>query len=130
MLRDQLVLRVVLLVEDSDLQREIAKDFLKDLGFGVVMEAKDGVEALQHLQKGKIDLILSDWQMPEMDGLELLKQVKANPSYKDIPFIILTVVDEKDQIVQAVKEGVTDYIIKPVERHILKVKLKKLFDPA
>lgn len=128
MLRDQLILRGVLLVEDSELQREIAAEILKDLGFGVVVEAKDGEDALQKLHSGKIDLILSDWQMPVMDGLELLKQVKATPKYKDIPFIILTVVDEKNQIIQAVKEGITDYIIKPVERQTLKVKLKKIFD--
>ncbi len=116
----------ILLVEDSDLQREVAKGLLEEIGFGRVIEAKDGVEALQVLQKRTIDLILSDWEMPEMDGLELLKKVRSTKEYEHIPFIILTANDQKDYILQAVRAGVTDYIIKPMERDILKTKLNKL----
>ncbi len=128
MLRDQIVLLVVLLVEDSDLQREVARSLLEEMGFGRVIVARDGVEALQQLEKGKVDFILSDWEMPEMDGLELLKNVRAKEDYKNTPFIILTVVDQKERIVNAMQAGVTDYIIKPVEKNILKDKLKKIFE--
>ena len=127
MLRDQIVLLAVLLVEDSDLQREVARSLLEEMGFGRVIVARDGVEALQQLEKGKVDFILSDWEMPEMDGLELLKNVRAKEDYKNTPFIILTVVDQKERIVNAMQAGVTDYIIKPVEKNILKDKLKKIF---
>ena len=97
--------RIILLVEDSDLQREVAKSHLEDLGFDRVVEAKDGREAYRYLQKRKVDLIISDWEMPEMDGLELLSRIRQNAILENIPFIILTVFDDKEKIVAAVKEG-------------------------
>ncbi len=120
----------ILLVEDSEMQRETARSILEDLGYKRVIEAKDGQEALQALQKEKFDLILSDLEMPKMDGQELLQKIRSNPDYKDIPFIMLTIYDEKEKIVRAAGAGVSDYIIKPIERNTLKTRLKKIFGDA
>ena len=119
--------RIILLVEDSDLQREVAKSHLEDLGFDRVVEAKDGRDAYRYVQKRKVDLIISDWEMPEMDGLELLGRIRQNDILGNIPFIILTVFDDKEKIIAAVKAGITDYIVKPVERNVLEKKIKNIF---
>ncbi len=116
----------ILLVEDSAIQREAAHCLLEDLGYSKVFAVENGVEALQTLQNRTIDLIISDWEMPEMDGLELLKKIRTTPDYSHIPFIILTARDQRNKIALAVGWKVTDYIIKPVERSILKEKLKKI----
>lgn len=117
----------ILIVEDSELQREAAHAIIESLGYTRILQAKDGIEAMEHLRKNKVDLIISDLDMPGMNGIELLTEVRNSPEHKTIPFIMLTIFDDKGKIVQAAKSGVSDYIIKPIERNTLKVRLKRIF---
>jgi len=117
----------ILVVDDSSLMRGFAKGSLGKLKLNNVTEAGDGVEALAELKKGKYDLILSDLHMPNMDGLELLKAVRSDIGLKNIPFIIMTLNGKKDKLIEAVKEGLDDYLMKPVTAGALGQKLKKVF---
>ena len=117
----------ILVVDDSSLMRGFAKGSLKNLKLNNVTEAGDGVEALAELKKGKYDLILSDLQMPNMDGLELLKAVRSDIGLKNIPFIIMTLAGKREVLLDAVKEGLNDYLMKPVTARALDKKLKNIF---
>jgi len=117
----------VLVVDDSSIMRNFAKDSLKRLNITNVTEAEDGKAALTELKKETYDLILSDLHMPNMNGLELLRAVRSDSNLKDIPFIIMTLDGKKDLILEAVKEGLNDYLMKPVTAGSLGQKLKKVF---
>ena len=117
----------ILVVDDSSLMRGFAKSSLKQLKLNNVTEAEDGVEALAALKKEKYDLILSDLHMPNMDGLELLKAVRSDHVLKNIPFIIMTLNGKKGTLIEAVKAGLNDYLIKPVTSSALDKKIKKAF---
>ena len=117
----------VLVVDDSSLMRNFAKDSLKKLNITDLTEADDGNSALTELKKEKYDLILSDLNMPNMDGLELLKAVRSDSNLKDIPFIIMTLEGKKDMLLEAVKAGLNDYLRKPVTANALEEKIKKIF---
>jgi two-component system chemotaxis response regulator CheY len=117
----------ILVVDDSSLMRNFAKGSLQTLKLNNVTEAGDGVEALAELKKGKYDLILSDLQMPNMDGLELLKAVRSDIGLKNIPFIIMTLAGKREVLLDAVKEGLNDYLMKPVTARALDKKLKNIF---
>ncbi len=117
----------ILVVDDSSLMRGFAKGSLQALKLNNVTEAGDGVEALAELKKGKYDLILSDLQMPNMDGLELLKAVRSDIGLKNIPFIIMTLAGKREVLLEAVKEGLNDYLMKPVTARALDKKLKNIF---
>ena len=117
----------VLIVDDSSIMRKFAKDSLKRLNVTNVTEAEDGKAALTELRKETYDLILSDLHMPNMDGLELLRAVRSDSNLKDIPFIIMTLDGKKDVLLEAVKEGLNDYLMKPVTAGPLGQKLKKVF---
>ena len=117
----------ILVVEDSEFQSEIFAFYLKGMGFNKITQAGNGAEAFALLEKDSYDLIISDWEMPEMDGLELLGRIRQNDILENIPFIILTVFDDKEKIIAAVKAGITDYIVKPVERNVLEKKIKNIF---
>ena len=117
----------VLVVDDSSIMRSFAKDSLKRLNITSVTEAEDGKAALAELKKETFDLILSDFHMPNMNGLELLKAVRSDSNLKDIPFIIMTLDGKKDVLLEAVKEGLNDYMMKPVTAGPLGQKLKKVF---
>ena len=117
----------VLIVDDSSIMRKFAKDSLKRLNITNVTEAEDGKAALTELKKETYDLILSDLHMPNMNGLELLKAVRSDSNLKDIPFIIMTLHGKKDLLLEAVKEGLNDYLLKPVTAGSLGQKLKKVF---
>ena len=116
----------ILIVEDSQIQLTICTSQLKQLGFEKISVAKDGNQAYSILEKGFIDLIISDWEMPDMDGLELLKKVKENPSLQNIPFIILTVHKDEKLNEEAIKLGAVDFIVKPGTPDIFKEKLEKI----
>jgi two-component system chemotaxis response regulator CheY len=107
--------------------RKFAKDSLKRLNVTNVTEAEDGKAALTELRKETYDLILSDLHMPNMDGLELLRAVRSDSNLKDIPFIMMTLDGKKDVLLEAVKEGLNDYLMKPVTAGPLGQKIKKLF---
>ncbi len=117
----------ILVVDDSSLMRNFAKGSLQALKLNNVTEAGDGVEALAELKKGKYDLILSDLQMPNMDGLELLKAVRSDIGLKNIPFIIMTLAGKREVLLDAVKKGLNDYLMKPVTARALDKKLKNIF---
>jgi len=117
--------RKILIVEDSDLQREISIAQLQQIGFEEIAGAENGKKALEYLENNPVDFILSDWEMPEMNGLELLKKVKENPTLKNIPFLILTVHNDPEKNQEALNLGALDYIVKPMAPDDLHMKIRK-----
>ena len=117
----------VLVVDDFATMRRIIKGALKQLGFSNLIEAEDGEAALKELGKEKIGLIVSDWNMPNMTGLELLKAVRADNNLKDIPFLMVTAEGQKENVIQAVHAGVSNYIVKPFTPETFNAKLEKIF---
>ncbi len=117
----------VLIVDDFATMRRILRNILKQIGFKNMIEADNGKNALKELKKEKVDLIMCDWNMPEMPGIDLLKNIKADDELKDIPFVMVTAEAQKDNIVEAVKAGVSNYIIKPFTAETINEKLKKVF---
>jgi two-component system, chemotaxis family, chemotaxis protein CheY len=116
----------ILVVEDSVIQRTICVSQLKQAGFENVEVAGDGNIAYSKLEEGDIDLILCDWEMPELNGIQLLKKVKKNPTLKNIPFIMLTSIKDDERYKEALSEGVQEYIIKPANPDLLKAALEKI----
>jgi len=116
----------VLVVDDFVTMRRIVRKILRDLDFENIIEAEDGTAALEVLKTTKIDLIVSDWNMPKMTGLELLKEVRANDKIKDTPFLMVTAEAHKENIVEAVKARVSNYIVKPFTAATLEEKLAKI----
>ena len=116
----------ILVVDDFATMRRIVKGNLRQLGFSKIIEAEDGRIALEELKKNKIDLIISDWNMPNMNGLELLKAVKGDESFKKIPFVMVTAEGQKSNVMEAVKAGVSNYVVKPFTPETLEEKLKKV----
>lgn len=117
----------VLVVDDFSTMRRIVKNIIKQLGFSNVEEAEDGAQALAKLKADKFDFVISDWNMPNMTGLELLQAVRADASLKDIRFLMVTAEAEKDKIVAAVQSGVNSYILKPFTAETLKEKIDVIF---
>jgi two-component system chemotaxis response regulator CheY len=117
----------VLVVDDFATMRRILRNILKQIGFTNISEADDGKTALKELKKKKFDLILCDWNMPEMSGIDLLKEIKSDDELKSIPFVMVTAEAQKDNIVEAVKAGVSNYIVKPFTAETVSEKLKKVF---
>jgi two-component system, chemotaxis family, chemotaxis protein CheY len=115
----------ILLVDDSRTMRRIQKATLVSIGFENVIEAEDGNDALQKLAENPdIDLILMDWNMPNLSGIEAIKKIKAMPEIKSIPVIMVTSEAEKSRVVEAIKAGVADYMVKPFEQGVLEKKVK------
>ena len=117
----------VLVVDDFATMRRILKNILRQIGFTNISEADDGKDALTMLKKKKFDLILCDWNMPEMPGIELLRQVRADDGLKDIPFVMITAEAKKENILAAVQAGVSNYVVKPFTAEIISEKLEKVF---
>jgi two-component system, chemotaxis family, chemotaxis protein CheY len=118
----------ILVVDDFSTMRRIVKNILKQLGYENILEADDGSNALNVLQSEKIDLIISDWNMPQMSGIELLKTVRTTENLKDIPFLMVTAEGQKENILEAVKNRVSNYIVKPFTPETLMEKLQKIFE--
>lgn len=117
----------ILVVDDFLTMRRIIKNILNQLGFKDIIEADDGTTALEILKKQKVDLIISDWNMPKMTGLELLKAVRSDENLRDIKFIMVTAEAQKENVIEAIKHGVNQYIVKPFTPETLKEKLEKVF---
>lgn len=117
----------ILVVDDFATMRRIVKNILTQLGFKNIVEADDGTTAMKLLQQEKIDLIISDWNMPKMTGLELLKAVRGEPAWAKIPFIMVTAEAQQDNIILAVKAKVSQYIVKPFTADTLGEKIQKVF---
>ncbi len=116
----------ILAVDDSATMRRIIVNTLKRAGFENVVEATDGKDALAKLASEDINFIITDWNMPEMDGLTFVKTVRADPALKDIPILMVTTRSVKDDIIEAMKAGVNNYIVKPFTPQTLKEKIDKI----
>ena len=117
----------ILVVDDTATTRRIVKKMLKQMGFKNIIEAEGGKTALEKMQNNKIGLIISDWMMPGMSGLELLKLVRSHDRYRHIPFLMLTAEGRKQNIVEAVRSGVTNYVMKPFTAEAIKEKVFQVF---
>lgn len=117
----------ILVVDDFATMRRIVKNILTQLGYKNIIEADDGSTALNVLKSEKIDLVISDWNMPKMTGLDLLKAVRGDSSLADTPFIMVTAEAQQDNIILAVKAKVSQYIVKPFTAETLAEKLVKIF---
>ena len=116
----------VLIVDDFATMRRILKNILKQIGFKNILEADDGTTALEVLDRQSVDLIISDWNMPKMTGLELLKSVRASDKYKKTPFLMVTAEAQKQNVIEAVQAGVSNYVVKPFTAEAISEKLTKI----
>jgi two-component system chemotaxis response regulator CheY len=119
-----------LVVDDFSTMRRIVRNLLKELGFTNVEEAEDGAIALQKLKAGSFDFVVSDWNMPNMDGLTLLQNVRADGTLKSLPFLMITAEAKKENIIAAAQAGASGYIVKPFTAATLNEKLIKIFEKA
>lgn len=117
-----------LVVDDFSTMRRIVRNLLKELGFTNVDEAEDGVVALSKLQGGGFDFVVSDWNMPNMDGLTLLQTVRSDAALKNLPFLMITAEAKKENIIAAAQAGASGYIVKPFTAATLNEKLVKIFE--
>lgn len=118
----------ILIVDDFSTMRRIIKNLLRDLGFNNTQEADDGNTALPMLQSGNFDFLVTDWNMPGMTGIDLLKAVRADAKLSSLPVLMVTAEAKKDQIVEAAQAGVNGYIVKPFTAVTLKEKIDKIFE--
>lgn len=117
-----------LVVDDFSTMRRIVRNLLKELGFTNVDEAEDGAVALQKLQSGGFEFVVTDWNMPNMDGLTLLQTIRATPALKTLPVLMITAEAKKDNIIAAAQAGASGYIVKPFTAGTLSEKLNKIFE--
>ncbi|MCC5880407.1 MAG: chemotaxis response regulator CheY [Idiomarina sp.] len=118
----------ILVVDDFSTMRRIIKNLLRDLGFSNIDEADDGTTALPMLQNGDFDFVVTDWNMPGMQGIDLLRAIRADDELKDIPVLMVTAEAKREQIIEAAQAGVNGYIVKPFTAATLKEKLEKVFE--
>lgn len=118
----------ILVVDDFSTMRRIIKNLLRDLGFNNTSEADDGQTALPMLQSGSFDFLVTDWNMPGMTGIELLKAVRADANLASLPVLMVTAEQKREQIVEAAQAGVNGYIVKPFTAEVLREKLDKIFE--
>lgn len=117
-----------LVVDDFSTMRRIVRNLLKELGFTNVDEAEDGAIALQKLQGGGFEFVVTDWNMPNMDGLTLLQSIRATPNLKHLPVLMITAEAKKENIIAAAQSGASGYIVKPFTSGTLSEKLNKIFE--
>ncbi len=117
----------ILVVDDLPMIRNIVKDILAKLGYINVKDAENGMQALEKAKLEKFDLILLDWNMPVMQGIDVLRELRKTEVYKNTPIIMITAEAEKEKVIAAIKEGVTDYIVKPFKPSTLKEKLESVW---
>ena len=116
----------ILVVDDFSTMRRIVRNLLKEIGYVNSDEAEDGERALQKLRSEKFDLVLSDWNMPNMTGIDLLRAIRADDAIKDIPVLMITAEARKENIIDAAEAGASGYIVKPFTANTLDEKLKKI----
>jgi two-component system chemotaxis response regulator CheY len=117
----------VLVVDDMSTMRRIVKNVLRQIGFSEIMEAENGQDALTKLKTGEFGLVVSDWNMPIMQGIELLRAVRADEKLKTLPFLMVTAEAQKENLIEAVQAGVSNYVVKPFTAEVLQSKLEKIF---
>ncbi|WP_459618373.1 chemotaxis response regulator CheY [Bordetella sp. 2513F-2] len=118
----------ILVVDDFPTMRRIVRNLLKELGFENVDEAEDGAMALEKLRTGGFQFVVSDWNMPNLDGLEMLKQIRLDPNLKSLPVLMVTAEAKKENIVAAAQAGANGYVVKPFTAATLEDKLNKIFE--
>jgi len=118
----------ILVVDDFSTMRRIIKNLLRDLGFTNTTEADDGLTAMPILQAGGIDFLVTDWNMPGMQGIDLLKAVRADEALSSLPVLMVTAETKREQIIEAAQAGVNGYIVKPFTAATLKEKIDKIFE--
>ncbi len=115
----------IITIDDSSTMRRIIKNTLQRIGYGSdVLEAEDGKQALDILSQNKVDLIITDWNMPNMDGLTFVKKIRSMSEWDDVPIIMVTTEAAKEDILEALKAGVNNYIVKPFTPEVLKEKIE------
>ena len=120
----------ILVVDDFSAMRKIIRNLLRDLGFTNSHEAEDGSVALPMLQGGGFDLLITDWNMPGMQGIDLLKAVRADEALSALPLLMVTAESKRDQIVEAAQAGVSGYVVKPFTAGTLEEKIRTIFERA
>ena len=118
----------VLIVDDFSTMRRIIKNIMRQLGYNNIVEADDGTTAWEVLNKDKIDFIISDWNMPKMTGIELLRKVRSSEEFADMPFLMVTAEAQQENIIEAVQAKVSNYIVKPFTAETLGQKIDKIFE--
>lgn len=117
----------VLIVDDFSTMRRIVRNILRQIGLNNVVEADDGTTAWDTLNRDKIDFIVSDWNMPKMTGIELLRKVRSSEQFANIPFLMVTAEAQQENIIEAVQAKVSNYIVKPFTADTMKQKIDKIF---
>jgi two-component system chemotaxis response regulator CheY len=117
-----------LVVDDFSTMRRIVRNLLKELGFTNVQEAEDGVDALNKLRGGDFQFVVSDWNMPNMTGIDLLRAIRADPTLKHLPVLMVTAEAKRENIIEAAQAGASGYVVKPFTAGTLDEKLKKIFE--
>lgn len=117
----------ILVVDDFSTMRRIVKGILGQLGFKNIVEAENGAEALEIVQKGGIDFVVSDWNMPVMNGLDFLKNVRKEKNPKDLPVLMVTAEALKENVVEAIQAGANNYVVKPFTPDVLEEKLATIY---
>jgi two-component system, chemotaxis family, chemotaxis protein CheY len=117
----------ILVVDDFSTMRRIVRNLLKELGFSNVYEAEDGVDALRKLRAETFDFVVSDWNMPNMTGIELLREIRKDGALKHLPVLMVTAEAKKENIIEAAQAGASGYVVKPFTATTLDEKLKKIF---
>lgn len=117
-----------LVVDDFSTMRRIVRNLLKEIGLTNVDEAEDGVVALQKLRGGGFDFVITDWNMPNMTGIDLLKEIRRDPQLKHLPVLMITAEAKKENIIAAAQAGASGYIVKPFTAATLSEKLQKIFE--
>ncbi len=118
----------ILIVDDFSTMRRIIKNLLRDLGFTNTAEADDGNTALPMLQNGAFDFVITDWNMPGMQGIDLLKAIRADEKLKHLPVLMVTAESKREQIIEAAQAGVNGYVVKPFTAVTLEEKINKIFE--
>jgi two-component system, chemotaxis family, chemotaxis protein CheY len=117
----------ILVVDDASTMRRIVRGLLRELSLKNIREAENGSDALEELRRKKADLVISDWNMPQMTGIELLRAIRSDSALKDLPVLMVTAEAKKENIMEAVQAGVNNYIVKPFSAETLQEKLNKIF---
>lgn len=117
----------ILVVDDFSTMRRIVRNLLKELGFSNVHEAEDGVDALRKLRAETFDFVVSDWNMPNMTGIDLLREIRKDEALKHLPVLMVTAEAKKENIIEAAQAGASGYVVKPFTAITLDEKLKKIF---
>ena len=117
----------ILVVDDFATMRRIIRKMLTDIGLTNIVDADDGTRAWDILERDQIEFVISDWTMPTMSGIELLKKVRADERFKNLPFLMVTAEANKEYVIEACKHGVSNYVVKPFTEQVLLQKIAKIF---